>query len=60
MFILSSVGSTIMRAEEQFLREVAPQMGLENPYKRKHKVLANMFKEVNKGQYKRVPDEELD
>lgn len=60
MFILNSVGSTILRAEEKFLHEVAPQMGLENPYKRKHKVLASMFKEVNKGQYRRVPDEELD
>lgn len=60
MFILNSVGSTILRAEEMWVRQVAPTMGLENPYKRKHKVLANMFKEVNKGQYRRVPDEELD
>lgn len=55
----NSVGSTILRAEEKFAREVAPMMGLENPFKRKHRVLANMFKEVNTGQYKRVPDEEL-
>lgn len=60
MFILNSVGSTILRAEEKFMREVAPAMGLENPFKRKHRVLASMFKEVNIGQYKRVPDEELD
>lgn len=60
MFILNSVGSTILRAEEMWVRQVAPTMGLENPYKRKHKVLANMFKEVSKSRYKRVPDEKLD
>lgn len=52
MFILNSVGSTILRAEEKFAREVAPMMGLENPFKRKHRVLASMFT----GQ----PNEELD
>ena len=56
MFILNSVGSTILRAEEKFMREVAPAIGLENPFKRKHRVLASMFKEVNK----RVLDEKLD
>lgn len=42
MFILNSVGSTILRAEERWVREIAPAMGLENPFKRKHKVLASM------------------
>lgn len=56
MFVLNAVGGTILRAEEKFLREVTLQMGLENPFKRKHKALASMFT----GQYKRVPDEELD
>lgn len=56
MFVLNSVGSTILRAEEKFAREIAPMMGLENPFKRKHKVLASMFTD----QYKRALDEELD
>lgn len=43
MFVLNAVGGTILRAEEKFLREVALQMGLENPFKRKHKALASMF-----------------
>lgn len=47
MFILNSVGGTILRAEEMWERQIAPTMGLENPFKRKHKVLASMFKEVN-------------
>ena len=42
MFTVNSVGSTILRAEEMWERQVAPARGLENPFKRKHKVLTSM------------------
>ena len=46
MFTVNSVGSTILRAEEMWERQIAPARGLENPFKRKHKVLASLVSGV--------------
>ena len=38
MFIVSSVGATVLRAEEEFIHYIAPEMKLEDPYARKRKI----------------------
>lgn len=49
MFIVSSVGATVLRAEEEFRRCIAPEMKLEDPYARKRKILAE--KNINWSDY---------